>query len=106
MTNLKRHLEVGPTVVTGGKGIYIYDDAGKEYIEGLAGLWCTSLGFGEERLVEAAARQMRQLPYYHQFRGMGHHVGIDLAEKLLSRSEEHTSELQSLMRTSYAVFCW
>ena len=84
MTNLKRHLEIEPTVVTGGKGIYVYDDAGKEYIEGLAGLWCTSLGFGEERLVEAAARQMRQLPYYHQFRGMGHHVGIDLAEKLLS----------------------
>ncbi len=84
MTNLKRHLDIGPTVVTRGKGVYIYDEAGREYIEGLAGLWCTSLGFGEERLVEAAARQMRELPYYHQFRGMGHHVGIDLAEKLLS----------------------
>ena len=40
---------------------------GKEYIEGMAGLWCASLGFGNERLVEAADEQMRKLPFYHAF---------------------------------------
>ena len=45
-TNLAKHSETGPLVITHGKGIYVYDEQGKEYIEGLAGLWCTSLGFG------------------------------------------------------------
>ena len=54
-----------------GKGIYVYDENGKEYIEGLAGLWCASLGFGEERLVEAAARQMREAALLPQLRPQG-----------------------------------
>jgi len=43
-TNLKDHRNKGPLITTGGKGIYVYDKAGKEYIEGLAGLWCSCLG--------------------------------------------------------------
>jgi 4-aminobutyrate--pyruvate transaminase len=82
-TNLERHQSEGPLVITGGKGIYVYDESGREYIEGLAGLWCTSLGFGEERLAEAASRQMRKLPYYHQFGGKANNVAIDLAERLI-----------------------
>ena len=66
-TNLKTHQETGPMVIRKGKGIRVYDDSGKDYIEGMAGLWCTSLGFGEERLVEAATKQMRELPFYHVF---------------------------------------
>lgn len=81
-TNLKLHLEKGPMILTEGKGIYVYDQEGKEYIEGLAGLWCTSLGFGEEDLIEAAAGQMRKLPYYHSFAHKTTNPSIDLAEKL------------------------
>ena len=50
-----------------GKGIYVYDDAGKEYIEALAGLWSVAVGFGEKRLVDAATAQLSKLPYYHTF---------------------------------------
>jgi len=82
-TNARKHEAEGPLVLTEGKGIYVYDDAGIEYIEGLAGLWSTSLGFGEERLVEAAAAQMRKLPYYHSFAHKVPSPTIDLAEKLL-----------------------
>jgi 4-aminobutyrate--pyruvate transaminase len=82
-TNLKKHETIGPLVMTGGKGIYVTDDTGKEYIEGMAGLWCTSLGFGEERLVEAATRQMRALPFYHTFNHKGHEPGVELAERLI-----------------------
>ena len=53
-TNLKKHQERGLLIITGGSGIRVTDDAGKSYIEGLAGLWCTSLGFQEDRLIEAA----------------------------------------------------
>jgi len=81
-TNLTKHRETGPMIVERGKGVYIYDDGGKEYIEGLAGLWCASFGFGEEALIEAAIQQMRRLPYYHAFASKSHHPGIDLAEKL------------------------
>ena len=81
-TNLKAHQQDGPTVMTKAQGVYVYDEFGKQYIEGLAGLWCASLGFNEERLVEAAAQQMRKLPYYHIFAGKSHDVGIELAEKL------------------------
>jgi len=83
-THLRKHESQGPLVITEGKGIYVQDDAGKSYIEGLAGLWCTSLGFGEERLVAAAAAQMRKLPFYHVFAHKSHDVGIDLAERLLA----------------------
>jgi 4-aminobutyrate--pyruvate transaminase len=82
-TNLERHEAEGPLVIAGGKGVYVYDESGREYLEGLAGLWCTSLGFGEGRLVEAAARQMRRLPYYHQFGGKANDVAIALAERLI-----------------------
>lgn len=83
-TNLKKHQEDGPMVVTNGEGIYVYDDKGNEYIEGLSGLWCTALGFSEQRLVDAANAAMSKLPFFHSFFGRGHDAGIDLAEKLIS----------------------
>ena len=82
-TNLKTHEDVGPLVIERGEGVHVFDDSGKAYIEGMAGLWCTSLGFGEERLVEAATRQMRKLPFYHAFTHKAHDPDIDLAEALI-----------------------
>ena len=83
-TNLSAHRETGPMVISRGKGIHVYDEEGREYIEGLAGLWCAGLGFDQERLVEAAARQMRQLPFYHAFNGKVPDVLVDLAEALMA----------------------
>src|SRR5919201_855677 len=81
-THLRKHESQGPLVITEGKGVYVKDETGKSYIEGLAGLWCTSLGFGEERLVQAAAAQMRKVPYYHLFAPKSHDVGVDLPQRL------------------------
>ncbi|MCB1471694.1 MAG: aspartate aminotransferase family protein [Rhodobiaceae bacterium] len=81
-TNLAAHRETGPLTIERGEGVRVYDANGKAYIEGLAGLWCTSLGYGNEELVEAAAEQMRKLPYGHIFSGKSHDPGIALAEKL------------------------
>jgi 4-aminobutyrate--pyruvate transaminase len=69
-------------VIERGQGVRVWDNEGKDYIEGLAGLWCTSLGFAEEELVQAAVEQMRRLPYYHSFGHKSHGPMIDLAEKL------------------------
>jgi len=81
-TNLAAFRETGPLVIERGEGIYVYDTSGKDYIEGMAGLWCTSLGFGEPELIDAATEQMKQLPYYHQFSGKSQEPGIELAERL------------------------
>ena len=85
-TDLKAHLTVGPTVISRGKGVRVWDDAGKDYIESVAGLWCASLGFDNERLVQAAVTQMRKLPFYHAFTAKSHEPMIDLAEMLLERA--------------------
>ncbi len=81
-TNLLKLRETGPLVIERGKGVRVYDDRGKDYIEALSGLWCTALGWGEEALVEAAAEQMRQLAFGHLFAGKSHEPAIALAEKL------------------------
>ncbi len=82
-TDARKHESVGPLVFTEGKGIYVYDEQGKEYIEGLAGLWYAALGFSEERLVEAATEQLRKLPCYHGFTHKAPLPTIELAAKLL-----------------------
>lgn len=82
-TNMRQHERTGPLVIERGDGIRVYDNTGKEYIEGLAGLWSVALGFSEPRLAEAAHRQMLKLPYYHTFSSKSHEPSIRLAEKLV-----------------------
>ena len=82
-TNPAAHERQGPLVIASGQGVRVYDEAGKSYIEGAAGLWCASLGFGEERLIEAAQRQMKTLPFMHLFGSRSTSPAIELAERLL-----------------------
>ncbi|MBX2833115.1 MAG: aspartate aminotransferase family protein [Rhodospirillales bacterium] len=82
-TNHATHEKTGPHIITGGDGIYVTDDSGHKLIEGMAGLWCASLGFSEKRLVDAATKQLNILPYYHTFASKSTNPAIDLAEKLL-----------------------
>ena len=81
-TNLATHLELGPTVQTRAEGVYIYDDQGNQYLEGMAGLWCTALGYGEEELIAVASEQMRKLSYSQLFAGKTNEPSVLLAEKL------------------------
>src|SRR6516225_9318843 len=83
-TNARRLESEGPFVITRGNGISIYDEQGRDYIDGLAGLWCASLGFSEKRLAEAAYKQMLELPYASTFGQRSHPKVIELAEKLIS----------------------
>jgi 4-aminobutyrate--pyruvate transaminase len=85
-TDLEAHQQVGPVVISRGKGVRVWDETGKEYIESVAGLWCAALGFDNERLVQAAANQMRKLPFYHAFTAKSHEPMIDLAEMLIARA--------------------
>ena len=78
-TNFKATEQI---VVERGEGVYVYDNKGKQYLEGLAGLWCTSLGYGNQELIDAATAQMGQLSYYHAFGGKTHPTMMALADKI------------------------
>jgi 4-aminobutyrate--pyruvate transaminase len=92
-TNLATFRDVGPLVIERGQGIHIYDSKGKAYIDGMAGLWCTALGHGNEELIEAATAQMRKLSFAHLFTGKSHDGAIELAEKLKEMAPVPTSKV-------------
>jgi putrescine aminotransferase len=73
---------VGPTVITRGEGHYVYNDKGERYINGNSGAWNFSIGFGREEIIEAASKQMRELPFSTCF-GLAHPRAIELAAKLV-----------------------
>jgi len=81
-TNAVAHRETGAHMISRGDGVRVFDDAGKPYIEAMAGLWCAGLGFGNQELIAAATEQMQTLPYYHLFSGKSHEPAVELAEKL------------------------
>ena len=83
-TNPDSHAKAGPFVVSKGSGVYVEDDQGRRYLEGMSGLWCTSLGFSEQRLIDVAHKQMQQLPYYQIFGGRSTEPAIELADRLMS----------------------
>lgn len=82
-TNLAAHHENGPLVLDRGEGIYVWDTRGKRYIDGIAGLWCTTLGYGNEELRQAALEQFDKLAFSHLFAGKSHEPGIRLASRLV-----------------------
>jgi 4-aminobutyrate--pyruvate transaminase len=92
-TNLDAHRTQGPIILESGNGIHVRDTDGKEYIEGMAGLWCTSLGYGNEELIEAAREQLSRLSFTHLFGGKSHDPAIALAEKLKEISPVPTSKV-------------
>ncbi|MEP5567522.1 MAG: aminotransferase [Halioglobus sp.] len=65
-----------------GDGVYVYDQDGKQYLEGLAGLWCTGLGYGNQELIDAISDQLGKLSFCHTFGGKTHQPVIDLGNKL------------------------
>jgi putrescine---pyruvate transaminase len=74
----------GPRVMVRGEGVYLWDNDGKRYIDGMSGLWCTNVGYGRAELVEAAARQMSTLSYYNMFFHTTHPAVIELSERLFA----------------------
>ncbi|MDD0837811.1 aspartate aminotransferase family protein [Curvibacter sp. HBC61] len=83
-TNLAAHADVGPLMVTRGDGIYVEDEQGRRYIEGMSGLWCSALGFSHPRLVAAGVKALQTLPYYHTFNHRSNPAVAELAERLLA----------------------
>ena len=72
----------GARIITRGDGVYIWDSDGNRMLDGMAGLWCVNVGYGRRELVEAATRQMTELPYYNTFWQTSTPAQIELVESL------------------------
>lgn len=78
----------GSRIITRADGIYIWDSDHNKILDGMAGLWCVNLGYGQKALIEAAYRQMQELPYYNSFFQTAHPPAIELSELLGDISPE------------------
>ncbi len=76
------HKAVEQLVIDRAEGVYVYDTSGKRYLEGLAGLWCTSLGYGHKELIETINESYSRLSFSHMFGGKSHPQGMALADAL------------------------
>ncbi|BCH16759.1 aspartate aminotransferase family protein [Mesorhizobium sp. L-2-11] len=78
----RSHEETGVRVLKSAKGATVTDASGKSLLDGFAGLWCVNIGYGQESVVEAAAKQLRELPYATGYFGLGSEPAIRLAARL------------------------
>ncbi|MFS0828939.1 aspartate aminotransferase family protein [Pseudomonas phoenicis] len=72
----------GPRIITKAKGVHLWDSEGRQILDGMAGLWCVAVGYGREELVQAAEKQMRELPYYNLFFQTAHPPALELAKAI------------------------
>src|SRR6476661_6107407 len=87
-TSFRAHDSRGASLLTGGKGMWLTDAAGRELLDAFAGLWCVNVGNGQESIVEDAAEQMRKLPYATGYFDFGSEPAILLAQRLVELSPE------------------
>ncbi|MEZ5930501.1 MAG: aspartate aminotransferase family protein [Alphaproteobacteria bacterium] len=81
-TDHKALAAVGSRIITSAEGCWLQDSDGNRILDGMAGLWCVNIGYGRKELVDAAARQMAELPYYNTFFQSSTPPSVELAAKL------------------------
>ncbi|WP_296047112.1 aminotransferase class III-fold pyridoxal phosphate-dependent enzyme [uncultured Alteromonas sp.] len=84
VSNFRDHQEKGVKILTSGNGAWLTAADGNTYLDAFAGLWCVNIGYGQQRVVDAAIKQMTTLPYATGYFGFGSEPAIVLAEKLVS----------------------
>ncbi|MBB4018311.1 adenosylmethionine-8-amino-7-oxononanoate aminotransferase [Chelatococcus caeni] len=86
VASYRGHEKAGVRVLRSAKGATVTDATGRQLIDGFAGLWCVNAGYGHDSIVEAAANQMRELPYATGYFGLGSEPAIRLAAALAERA--------------------
>ncbi|KJK08837.1 MULTISPECIES: aspartate aminotransferase family protein [Pseudomonas] len=87
-SDYKQLKEKGPRIITKAEGVHLWDSEGNKILDGMAGLWCVAVGYGREELVEVAAKQMRELPYYNLFFQTAHPPALELAKAVSAVAPE------------------
>ena len=81
-TDFKALAGKGSRIITRADNIYLWDNEGRKVLDAMSGLWCVNVGYGQRALVDAAARQMQELPFYNAFFQTATPPAIELAELL------------------------
>ncbi|MEO5796316.1 MAG: aspartate aminotransferase family protein [Rhodoferax sp.] len=97
------HEQRGPTVLQAGHGAWLTDSQGNKLLDAFAGLWCVNVGYGQESVVQAAAEQMRQLPYATGYFHFSSEPAIRLAEKLVQITPASLTRVYLTLGGSEAV---
>jgi len=92
-TNHKSLRSGGARVIVRGEGPYIFDSEGKRILDGMSGLWTTSVGYGRSELAEAGAAQMKDLAFYNTFFRTTHPQAVRLARKLAEIAPDHLNNV-------------
>ncbi len=83
----------GARVITHAGGVYVHDAAGEKILDGMAGLWCMTVGYGRDEIVDAVAAQLRELPYYNTFFQTTHLPAAKLAARLAEVAPAHINHV-------------
>ncbi|UXN58520.1 aspartate aminotransferase family protein [Phyllobacterium zundukense] len=86
VSSYRSHEAAGVRILKSGKGATVTDASGHTLLDGFAGLWCVNAGYGQDSIVEAATKQLRELPYATGYFGLGSEPGIRLAAELADRA--------------------
>lgn len=86
VSNFREHQQKGVKVLHGGEGPWLITADGERYLDAFAGLWCVNVGYGQQRVINAATQQLQQLPYATSYFGFGNEPAIKLAQKLVQIS--------------------
>ncbi|MCL7999268.1 aspartate aminotransferase family protein [Brucella sp. 21LCYQ03] len=86
VSSFRSHEAAGVRVLKSGKGATVTDASGQKLLDGFAGLWCVNVGYGQDSIVEAATKQLQELPYATGYFGLGSEPAIRLAAELADRA--------------------
>ncbi|GAK70036.1 putative aminotransferase [Agrobacterium rubi TR3 = NBRC 13261] len=103
VASYRGHEKLGVRVLKSAKGATVTDMSGHQMIDGFAGLWCVNAGYGHESIVEAAAKQMRELPYATGYFSLGSEAAIRLASELADRAPGDLNHIYFTLGGSDAV---
>ena len=103
VASYRTHETLGVRVLASASGATVTDATGKQLIDGFAGLWCVNAGYGHDSIVEAAAKQMRELPYATGYFGLGSEPAIRLAAELADRAPGDLNHVYFTLGGSDAV---
>ncbi|MER8749180.1 aspartate aminotransferase family protein [Mesorhizobium sp. M1050] len=103
VSSYRGHEALGVRVLKSAKGATVTDASGRQLLDGFAGLWCVNAGYGHDSIVEAATRQMRELPYATAYFDLGSEPAIRLASELAERAPGNLNHVFFTLGGSDAV---
>ena len=103
VSNFRAHERLGPIVLESGRGAFVRDIDGREYLDAFAGLWCVNIGYGHDSVVQAAAAQMSRLPYATEYFDFASEAAIRLAARLVELTPKSLQRVYFTLGGSDAV---